>query len=40
MPPNQNPVNTPSLPILATYPAYLTLLDLITLTVLGEEYRL
>jgi hypothetical protein len=35
---NQNLVNTS--PILATCPAYLILLDLITLTTFGEEYRL
>jgi hypothetical protein len=39
-PPNQNPVNTSPLPICATYPAHITLLDLITLTIFGEEYRL
>jgi hypothetical protein len=36
--PNQNPVCTSPL-ILATCPTYLTLLDLITGIILGEEYR-
>jgi hypothetical protein len=38
-PPNQNPVNTSPLPMRATCPAHLILLDLITLA-LVEEYRL
>jgi len=39
-PPNQNPVNTSPLPMCATCPTYLILLDLITLTVFNEEYSL
>jgi hypothetical protein len=35
----QNPVCTSSLPIRATCPAHLILVDLITQTVFGEQYR-
>jgi len=38
--PHQNPVYTSPLPIRATCLAHLILLDLITRTILGEEYRL
>ena len=37
--PNQNPVYVPFLPVCATCPAHLILLDFITWTILGEEYR-
>jgi hypothetical protein len=39
-PPNQNPVNTSPSPTHATCTVHLILLDLITLTILGKEYRL
>jgi hypothetical protein len=38
--PNQKPVNTSPFPMRATCLGYLILLDLIFLTMLGEEYRL
>jgi len=37
--PHQNPVYASPFPICATYPAHLILLDFITRTILGEEYR-
>jgi len=37
--PHQNTVYVSPLPIRATCPAYIILLDLITRTILGEEYR-
>ena len=36
--PHQNPVHASPLPICATCPAYLILLDFITCTILGEQY--
>jgi hypothetical protein len=38
--PHQKPVHTSPCPIRATCPAHLILLDFITRTILGEEYRL
>ena len=37
--PHQNPIHPLSSPIRATCPAYLILLDFITRTILGEEYK-
>jgi hypothetical protein len=37
--PHQNPVHASPLPIRATCPAHLILLDFITRTILGMEYR-
>ena len=36
---HQDPIHPPLLPIRATCPAHLTLLDFITRTILGEEYK-
>ena len=37
--PHQDPIHSPSSPIRATCPAHLILLDFITRTILGEEYK-
>jgi hypothetical protein len=37
--PHQNPVHASALPIQATWPAHLILRDLISRTIVGEEYR-
>jgi hypothetical protein len=37
--PHQNPIHASLLPICATCPGHLILLDFITRTILGEEYR-
>ena len=38
--PTKNPVHTSPLPIRATCPAHLILIDLLTRTILGEQYKL
>ena len=37
--PNQDPIHPPSSPICATCPGHLIILDFITHTILGEEYK-
>jgi hypothetical protein len=37
---HQNHIHTSPFPIRATYPAYLVLLDFITPTIMGKQYRL
>ena len=38
--PHQNPVYNSPLPIRVTFPAHLIIFDFITLTILGEQYRI
>jgi hypothetical protein len=38
--PHQNPVHASSLPMRATCPAHLILLDFITRTIVGEQYSI